>query len=218
MTPQPLLLAVRSGAPVSMPGMLLTLLHCGLTWDLAQTLNDAAAWHAYAGLIRELARAQGADLPPANDEDDGPDGSDGRELVRDCCRSMTLRLRRPFPQEPGELLRTCVAAVFDSWWTPRAMAYRRLHQIDDSLATAVTVQAMIATEVAGVLFSRDPQQRRLGCVPRRGRAWHGGPTGGWTRRAGTVCRRAWPCGGWPQGSWNETPLRLSRRSTRFPGA
>jgi len=44
--PQPLLLAVRSGAPVSMPGMLLTLLHCGLTWELAESLNDSGVWQA----------------------------------------------------------------------------------------------------------------------------------------------------------------------------
>ena len=147
-----------------MPGMLLTLLHCGLTWDLAQTLNDAAVWQAYAGLIRELARSQGVILPPANDEQDGADGSDAKATCARLLQEYDLRLRVPFPQDPSELLRNCVAAVFDSWRTPPAMAYRRLHRIDDSLATAVTVQAMIATEVAGVLFSRDPQQRHLDTI------------------------------------------------------
>ncbi len=158
MAPQPLLLAVRSGAAVSMPGMLLTLLHCGLTWDFAQARNDAAVWQDYAGLIRELARAQGAELSPANEEHDRRDESGGREACARLLQEYEVRVRQPFPQDARELLRTCVAAVFDSWWTPRATAYRRLHRIDNSLATAVTVQAMIATEVAGVLFSRDPQQ------------------------------------------------------------
>lgn len=162
--PQPLLLAVRSGAPVSMPGMLLTLLHCGLTWDLAHTLNDVRVWQVHAGLVRELARAQGADLSPTDVAHAGRNGSVAREVFASLLHEYDLRLGRPFPQDPSELLRACVAAVFDSWWTPRAIAYRRLHQIDDSLATAVTVQAMIATDVAGVMFSRDPQQRHSDAV------------------------------------------------------
>jgi len=153
--PQPLLLAVRSGAAVSMPGMLLTLLHCGLTWRLAEALNDASAWQAYAELIGQLARAQGVTLAPAADA--AEDQASGRETCARLLQDYAAQRGQPFPQDADELLRSAVVAVFDSWWSAQATAYRRVHKIDDSLATAVTVQAMIDTQVAGVLFSSDPR-------------------------------------------------------------
>lgn len=153
-SPRPLLLAVRSGASVSMPGMLLTLLNCGLTLELAESLDDARTWAAYAQFVRDFSAAKGGDLS-------SPDAVVSGKTRSDCLRLLQryeIVCGQPFPQDPWELLRQCVSAVFDSWCSQRAVAYRRLNQLEDASGTAVTVQAMLATEAAGVLFSHDPRQ------------------------------------------------------------
>ncbi len=154
-TSRPLLLAVRSGAPVSMPGMLLTLLNCGLTRQLAEFLDDAKLWTAYAQFVGDFAAATGVALSAGVDEVERYDAR------HDCLRLLEQYERicgRPFPQDPWEVLRQCISAVFDSWSSERAATFRRLNQLDDDSGTAVTVQAMLATEAAGVLFSHDPRQ------------------------------------------------------------
>jgi len=154
-TSRPLLLAVRSGAPVSMPGMLLTLLNCGLTRQLAESLDDSALWSAYTQFVRDFASATRVEF------DAGSDEIEPNDARRDCLRLLEQYERvggRPFPQDRWDLLRQCISAVFDSWSSERAAAFRRLHQLDDTSGTAVTVQAMLATEAAGVLFSHDPRQ------------------------------------------------------------
>ena len=153
--PRPLLLAVRSGAPVSMPGMLLTLLNCGLTRQLAESLDDTKLWSSYTQFVRDFASATRVPLSEGSDE---VEPNDAR---RDCLRLLAQYERvcgRPFPQDPWDLLRQCISAVFDSWSSERAATFRRLNQLDEAAGTAVTVQAMLATEAAGVLFSHDPRQ------------------------------------------------------------
>lgn len=153
--PRPLLLAVRSGAPMSLPGMLLTLLNVGLTRQLAEVLDQPAIWSAYAELVRDLSAARGVERSAER-------RSDASGAARAECLQLLdqyeLTCGEPFPQDPWEQLSLGISAVFDSWAGDRAVAYRRWRQLGDSSGTAVTVQAMIATEAAGVLFSHDPRQ------------------------------------------------------------
>ena len=132
-TSDPLLVSVRSGAPVSMPGMMDTILDLGL--------NDAAE----AG----LARASG-----------------DAAFARSCFERFEASFRSivgvaDVPDDPWRQLRLAIEAVFRSWNSDRAVAYRRREGIADDLGTAVTVQAMVfgnrgATSATGVLFTRNP--------------------------------------------------------------
>jgi pyruvate, orthophosphate dikinase len=129
----PLLVSVRSGAPISMPGMMDTILNLGL--------NDATT----AG----LARASGDDAFAAS----------SRERFESGFRSIVGV--EEVPGGPGEQLRAAIEAVFRSWNSDRARTYRRREGIPDDLGTAVTVQAMVfgnrgADSATGVLFTRNP--------------------------------------------------------------
>ncbi len=129
----PLLVSVRSGAPISMPGMMDTILNLGL--------NDATT----AG----LGRAAGDDA-----------------FARSCRERFVASFRSivgvaDVPADPWLQLRLAIEAVFRSWNSDRARAYRRKEGIPDDLGTAVTVQAMVfgnrgATSATGVLFTRNP--------------------------------------------------------------
>src|SRR5260221_8968102 len=128
----PLLVSVRSGARVSMPGMMDTVLNLGLNEETA------------AGLARATGNAA---------------------LAQDCAarfRSMFEAVvgREP-PGDPWEQLRAAIEAVFRSWNSERARAYRKVERISDELGTAVTVQAMVfgnsgPDSATGVLFTRNP--------------------------------------------------------------
>jgi len=154
-TPSPLLFAVRSGAAVSMPGMLQTVLNCGLNLDLAAELGTETVWHAYADFIGELAVAHDVEL---SHQPIAMPGS-ARELCMLLLDQYETLVGKPFPQKPMDLLGACISAVFDSWHSRRAVAYRHAHGLDRTAGTAVNVQVMIETDAAGVLFSRDPRNR-----------------------------------------------------------
>ncbi len=176
---RPLLVSVRSGAPVSMPGMMDTILNVGLCEASARGLlrmtgNPRLVRDCYRRLIRDFGEVVHGAAP------DGFDAlvahhcaahglADTRELdtaaLDDIVRrslELTLGLTgEPFPADPMDQLETAVEAVFRSWHSARARAYRRLKGIDDGLGTAVTVQAMVfgnggITSGAGVGFTRDP--------------------------------------------------------------
>lgn len=163
----PLLVAVRSGAPVSMPGMLDTVLNLGLNEEsvagLAKHSDDARfAWDSYRRFLSMFAvTVMGVDsaaLPEA-DPDASADG-----LRAHCARlseAITGEAGRPVPQGPREQLGQAVRAVFDSWNSARARTYRAHEGIDEDLGTAVTVQAMVFgnrghESGTGVVFTRDP--------------------------------------------------------------
>ena len=176
----PLLLSVRSGAAVSMPGMMDTVLNLGLTDETAaalaaQTGDDRFAWDAYRRFVamfgevvmgvpaerfeRVLERAKAAAGARA-DTDLSADGL--RTVVAESKRIVFAEQHgTPFPESPEEQLRMAIAAVFDSWDNPRARAYRRVHGIADDIGTGVTVQAMVFGNQGwdsgtGVAFTRDP--------------------------------------------------------------
>ncbi|HIG73910.1 MAG TPA: pyruvate, phosphate dikinase [Bacteroidetes bacterium] len=176
----PLLLSVRSGASVSMPGMMDTVLNLGLNEDTVagiarQTGDERFAWDAYRRFIsmfgeivmgveaerfeRVLARAK-ARTDGGRDTDLTPDQL--REVVAQYKRLVFGEQRgQAFPDDPSEQLRMAIAAVFDSWDNDRAIHYRRVHSIPDDIGTGVTVQAMVFGNMGwesgtGVAFTRNP--------------------------------------------------------------
>ena len=173
---RPLLLSVRSGAPVSMPGMMETLLNVGLCDAtvgglLRQTGNPRLIWDAYrrlvaayaevvAGLPGQLFEQACATLVGARDERD-LDFAELRELTRRFLAIYTQATGLPFPQEPALQLAGAIKAVFASWRSEKAREYRRLNRIPEAIGTAVTVQRMVFGNAggqsgAGVGFTRDP--------------------------------------------------------------
>jgi len=173
---RPLLLSVRSGAAVSMPGMMETLLNVGLcdaTVDglLRQTGNPRLVWDAYrrliatyaevvAGLPAQLFDEATTTLAGARDERD-LDFADLRALARRFLAVYEHAAQQPFPQSPEAQLAGAVHAVFTSWDSAKARQYRSTNHIPDTIGTAVTVQAMAFGNAggqsgAGVGFTRDP--------------------------------------------------------------
>jgi pyruvate, orthophosphate dikinase len=173
---RPLLLAVRSGAPVSMPGMMETILNVGLCDAtvgglLRQSGNPRLVWDAYrrliatygevvAGIPAQLFDEATRALVGARDERE-LDFAELRALTRRLLEVYARAAGRPFPQEPRSQLVGAIEAVLASWQSARASAYRRLNGISDSIGTAVTVQRMVFGNAggrsgAGVGFTRDP--------------------------------------------------------------
>ena len=175
----PLLVAVRSGAAVSMPGMMDTVLNLGLNdvtvMGLAARSGDSRfAWDTYRRFIQMYgAVVMGIDhdcfeqiLESVKQRrrcrlDSDLKAEDCRTLVREYQEMIIRELGRPFPQDVHEQLWQAIGAVFRSWNNRRAVFYRRLHGIPDEGGTAVTVQAMVfgnrgADSGTGVAFTRDP--------------------------------------------------------------
>jgi pyruvate,orthophosphate dikinase len=155
--PHPLLVSVRSGAPVSMPGMMDTVLNLGTTdateAALGAECGDAAfARNTHKRFLDLYSHIVLRSTPPEFDEAKSP--ADWRAAIAINCGIEV-------PENPREQLHQAMRAVFDSWNSRRARRYRQHHGIDDDLGTAVTVQAMVfgnldASSGTGVLFSRNP--------------------------------------------------------------
>jgi len=175
----PLLVSVRSGAAVSMPGMMDTILNLGLNDTAVEgvaesTGNPRFAYDSYRRLIQmygevvegiDAARFENAltDLKRARGVDQDVDltADDLRELVATFKEIYEQGTGRGFPQDPGEQLARAFRAVFDSWDTPRALVYRRANGIPDDIGTAVNVVEMVfgnkgESSATGVCFSRNP--------------------------------------------------------------
>lgn len=175
----PLLVSVRSGARVSMPGMMDTALNLGLNDEtvqgLAETSGDARfAWDSYRRFIQIYADiVLGLDHDAFEEaleiakEDKGiyldteMEAEDWQRLVADYMRIVEAELGHPFPQDPQDQLWSAVGAVFGSWQAERAKAYRRINDIPGDWGTAVNVQAMVfgnmgETSATGVAFTRNP--------------------------------------------------------------
>lgn len=162
----PLLVSVRSGAPVSMPGMMDTILNVGLTEastrTLAERTGDARfAWDSFERLLDGFARTVRG-ISPGQLEDmllDLPIEDDPARAAEARCLAL-LGLLEDFPDAHGQL-RGAIEAVFRSWTSRRARAYRRHNGIGEDLGTAVVIQAMVfgnrdARSGSGVAFTRDP--------------------------------------------------------------
>ncbi len=175
----PLLVSVRSGARVSMPGMMDTVLNLGLNdatvEGLAASSGDPRfAWDSYrrfiqmyADVVLELDHGAFEEALEIAKEDKGfyldteLSAEDLRQLVGAYKRLVEAQWGKPFPQDVHDQLWGAVAAVFGSWQSERAKVYRRINSIPGDWGTAVNVQAMVfgnmgETSATGVAFTRDP--------------------------------------------------------------
>lgn len=175
----PLLVSVRSGARVSMPGMMDTVLNLGLNDEtvegLAASSGDARfAWDSYRrfiqmygdvvlgidhGLFEEALEIAKEDKGFINDTEMAAE--DWQALVGQYKRIVAEELGHDFPQDVNAQLWGAIRAVFESWDSERAKVYRRLNDIPGDWGTAVNVQAMVfgnmgETSATGVAFTRDP--------------------------------------------------------------
>lgn len=169
----PLLFSVRSGAAVSMPGMMNTILNLGLNDEItaglaAKTNNPRFAYDSYRRFIQMF-----ADVVMEKDGEQFEDiisdykREHGKTLDVDMSAEdwqaviAQFKKRVDFPQDPFEQLRLAIEAVFLSWHTPRAYVYREMNNIPESMGTAVNVQAMVFGNFgddsgSGVAFTRNP--------------------------------------------------------------
>ena len=177
----PLLVSVRSGARVSMPGMMDTVLNLGLNdrtvEGLATASGDARfAWDSYrrfiqmyADVVLELDHGAFEEALEILKEDRGYtldtelSADDLRALVDEYKGLVEQQWGKPFPQDEHDQLWGAVGAVFGSWQSDRAKVYRRLNDIPADWGTAVNVQAMVFgnmgdTSATGVAFTRDPSK------------------------------------------------------------
>ena len=167
---RPLLVSVRSGASVSMPGMMDTVLNVGLNDETAAALaarsrDPRVAWICYRNFIemystvvlgipkRDFEALQGnGEAPPALEDLE-------REVAR-CKQLVIEKTGKPFPQDPLAQVEGARDAVFRSWLSERAIRYRKVHQVPDDLGTAVNVQQMAEADKSGVMFTVEPVQKR----------------------------------------------------------
>ncbi len=175
----PLLVSVRSGARVSMPGMMDTVLNLGLTdksvVGLAKKVNDERfAYDCYRRFIAMFGNVVlGIDFRKFDsligDKKKELGVKSDTELDAEALKQLAERFKEviklekgfDFPQDPKVQLQMAIDAVFDSWNNPRAITYRKIHNIDDKWGTAVNVQTMVYgnmgnTSGTGVAFTRNP--------------------------------------------------------------
>lgn len=176
---RPLLVSVRSGAAASMPGMMETVLNIGLNDETAaamlrQTGNARLVWDSYRRLIESYGEIV-AGLPAATLQQAGADAAravglaGAAELDFVQCRALVRELLglyrdaagRSFPQDVRVQLSEAIRAVFRSWNAEKAIAFRRLNNLQGLAGTAVTVQSMVFGNMSGfsgsgVAFTRDP--------------------------------------------------------------
>jgi len=180
----PCLVSVRSGARVSMPGMMDTVLNLGMNDDAVEVIakksgNARFAWDSYRRFVQmygdvvlgmkptskieidpfekimeEMKEHKGVELDTELDVDDL------KELVKRFKAAVKAQTGKDFPDSPWEQLWGAVCAVFDSWMNERAIVYRQMYKIPEEWGTAVNVQAMVFgnmgnTSATGVAFSRD---------------------------------------------------------------
>lgn len=180
----PCLLSVRSGARVSMPGMMDTVLNLGMNDNsveglIARTGNARFAWDSYrrfvqmfGGVVLGVGALSKEDHDPFEEIIDNAkeakgveldtdlDVDDLKQMVADFKAACVLQTGQPFPENPWDQLWGSVTAVFDSWMNPRAAYYRNMHGYPEEWGTAVNVQAMVYGNMGdnsgtGVAFTRD---------------------------------------------------------------
>ena len=178
-TENPLLVSVRSGAPVSMPGMMDTILNLGLNDQTIEALAKVTGnrrfaldcyrrfiqmfgdvvmgipHHDFEAALTRLKAQEGVEL------DTQLDGDQLAVLVQSYKDIVVKQAKSAFPQDPMEQLRMAVQAVFDSWNNNRAIVYRRINKIPEHYGTGVNVQEMVFGNAGddsgtGVLFTRNP--------------------------------------------------------------
>ncbi len=174
----PLLVSVRSGAPVSMPGMMDTVLNVGLNDKtikglIENTKNERFAWDAYRRLVQMFGKivlgVPGKEFDEAMDEIKKKYGrKNDVDLTADELKELVEIFKKiikdhgmEFPQDPYKQLELSIKAVFESWNNERAKVYRKLNNIPEDLCTAVSIVTMVFGNMGydsatGVAFTRDP--------------------------------------------------------------
>ena len=180
----PLLLSCRSGARVSMPGMMDTVLNIGLNDKtivglIDKTGNPRFAYDAYRRFVAMYGDVVMGLKPEEKEEDPFEQVLESRKkkkrikmdleldvedlqwLVKEFKALIKRRLKKNFPENPEDQLWGAISAVFDSWMIPRAVAYREIHNLPGDWGTAVNVQSMVFGNMGddsatGVAFTRDP--------------------------------------------------------------
>ncbi|HEY4619992.1 MAG TPA: pyruvate, phosphate dikinase, partial [Nitrospirota bacterium] len=175
----PLLVAVRSGAKVSMPGMMDTVLNVGLNDVTVQGLarksgNERFAYDAYrrfitmfGSVVMGVERSKFEDI--LDEKKDVLKVREDTEIGADALKDVVTQYKKlvkkvtgtDFPMDPLEQLRMAINAVFDSWYAQRAITYRKIHNLPENMGTAANVVAMVfgnmgETSGTGVAFTRDP--------------------------------------------------------------
>lgn len=181
----PLLVSVRSGAAVSMPGMMETVLNVGLNDDSVNGLahhsgNPRFAWDAYRRLIQMFGKTvldmdgdvfedaiEVAKRAKGTKNDLDLDADDLKALVETFKAAVQEHTGREFPQDPREQMDLAIEAVFGSWNSQRAILYRRQERIATDLGTAVNICSMVFGNLGmdsgtGVAFTRDPSSGQPG--------------------------------------------------------
>ena len=174
----PLLVSVRSGAKISMPGMMDTILNLGLNDETVEgmaklTENPRFAYDSYRRFIQmfgdvvmEISKSKFDAIFEGKKEEKGVESDveltteDLQAIIVDYKALVKAEMGRDFPQEPKDQLMEAVKAVFRSWNNDRAILYRKLNEIPDSIGTAVNVQSMVFgnmgdTSGTGVAFTRN---------------------------------------------------------------
>ena len=175
----PLVVSVRSGARISMPGMMDTILNLGLNDAIVhglakQTGDERFAYRSHQGLIKMYGNvAMGIDRPILEEVISRRKKEKGITLnielttedLKEIVDGLEAKIREvtssEFPQDPRQQLWQAISAVFESWNTPRAVDYRNINKIPNDWGTAVNVQAMVFGNMGndsgtGVVFSRNP--------------------------------------------------------------
>src|SRR5215470_16798135 len=181
----PCLISVRSGARVSMPGMMDTVLNLGLNDEAVEGIakksgNERFAWDSYRRFVQMYGDVVLGMKPMSKSEIDPFEKimeevkkarrmeldteltvSDLKELVAKFKIAVKKQIDKDFPDSPWEQLWGAICAVFDSWMNKRAILYRQMYRIPEEWGTAVNVQAMVfgnmgKTSATGVAFTRDP--------------------------------------------------------------
>lgn len=175
----PLLVSVRSGAKISMPGMMDTILNLGLNGEtvkglIEKTNDERFVWDAYrrfiqmfGNVVMEINKSRFEKLLEKKKEekkikfDSELSASDLKDLVKEFKEVYRKETKKDFPESSLEQLIMACNAVFKSWNTARAITYRELNKIPDDLGTAVNIQAMVFGNMGddsgtGVGFTRNP--------------------------------------------------------------
>jgi len=175
----PLLVSVRSGAPVSMPGMMDTILNLGLNDESVESLAKAAADRRFAfDSYRRFIQMYGNVVHSVDGEafeevlshtkkklgvtfDNEIPANELEAIVAEFKKIFQAKAGFAFPADPWAQLKNAILAVFKSWGNPRAVTYRKLHNIPDTLGTAVNIVSMVYGNLGddcgtGVCFTRNP--------------------------------------------------------------
>ena len=164
---EPLLLSIRSGAPVSMPGMMDTIINLGITDEIVEKMHDKRfAYDAYRRFLAIFGKValgiDGEKFDELLEKKKGEEGVDESNLSTEALREIVEEYKKIFRvPSPYDQLFIAISAVFNSWNNERAISYRKIKKIPHNLGTAVVVQAMVFGNLGndsytGVIFTRNP--------------------------------------------------------------